>query len=275
MDVKSHLSDFLIQKREGAAPPRLDVRFEPSLPARILDSDEPHPECDDLPESAGAEGQTFVICYVNGRGVRSLRRITLLALKRTSEERILLHARCAETRDEMRFRADRIVYCMDVSGQVHEPPTVFLAEVFDLGPADVVLLESDIVGRPPALPQQDPACGVLRQQLRHDLILLTAMAESDGHISLTESDAILSYIRHRAEVLGIDLDDVRQQKMQGFVRRFRPTPHQISESIDEISSRPSKAQMEIMTVCAEVMLADGEVHAAEVQLLEQIRSQLS
>ena len=48
------------------------------------------------------------ISYVNGQAAESRRRITVHALKRTPEWRILLLARCAETREVMSFRADRI-----------------------------------------------------------------------------------------------------------------------------------------------------------------------
>ena len=274
MGLKSALSDFLFRKLEDQPPPRLDVGFEPALPSRILDADEPHPEGDDLPESSDAAGQTFVICYVNGQGVKSTRRITMRALKRTSELRILLLARCAETRKEMHFRADRIRYCMDINGAVYVPPATFLAEIFGLDPVDAGLLASEGCELPEKWPPADSVFSLLRQQLGHDITLMAAMAESDGQISVTEADAILAYVRRRADVFGIELDDARVQKVTGFLRRLRPTEDQVRASLDEISARPLHAQLALVAACDDVMQADGEIHVSEARLLEQIRTEL-
>lgn len=190
MGLKSHLSEFLLKKADAHYVPVLDVGFVPSLPSRILDSDEPHPESTPLPSSPDAEGQTFVICYVNAKAAQSTRRLTVHALKRTSEARVLLFARCAETREVMSFRADRIKYCMDVTGEIYEPPAMFLVGIFGLGPSDAELLAAETAGRGITWSPKDEACCVLRQQLRNELILLTAVADPDGRVSPVEPEAI-------------------------------------------------------------------------------------
>ncbi|MFN7163579.1 MAG: tellurite resistance TerB family protein [Hyphomonas sp.] len=275
MSLQSLLSEFLLRKADDQPAPVLDVRFEPVLPSRILDAGEPHPEGTLLEESPDAEGQSFVICYVNAEGVKSLRRITVWALKRTPESRILLHARCAETREMMSFRADRIKYCMDMNGDLFEPPAAFLAGIFGLDVPDALLLASTSMAPSGVWPPPDQAYCLLRHQLRNELTLLAAMAESDGQVSRTETDAITGYVRHRAELLGIELDDPRMQKLQGLVRRLRPTGDQIRAAIDEVASRSPKAQLEIVLACQDIMMADGQVHAEELGLLDQIRTELS
>lgn len=274
MSLKMQLSDFLFQKLEHQAPPVVDLGFEPSLPARILDIDEPHPDGEPLPQSPDAEGQTFVISYLNGQGAESRRRILVRALKRTSEDRILLVARCAETRKEMHFRADRIKHCVDMNGEVYDQPAVFLAEVFNLDPVDADLLAAEGFTQPFKWPLPDTVYSLLRQQLGHDLTLMAAMAESDGQISIIEADAIMAYVRRRSDRFGIELDEVRVRKVLGFVRRLRPTEDQIRESLDEIGERSPEAQLDILTACRDVMLADGEIHASEARLLDQICSGL-
>lgn len=274
MGLKFQLTEFLLKKAETQPGPVLDVGFEPSLPSRILDADEPHPLAETLPETADAAGQTFVICYVSAQAAESRRRITVHALKRTPESLILLLARCAETREVMTFRADRIRSCMDINGEVHEPPAVFLAEIFGLGPADAEHLAAQAAGRGIVWPPKDEGISVLRQQLRNELTLLTAMAESDGQVSLVESEAILAFINQRAEALGIHLDEARVQKLQAYIRRLRPTREQIAASVDAIGARPVQAQLELVNACADVMLADGEAHTKELGLLRQIQSEL-
>jgi uncharacterized tellurite resistance protein B-like protein len=270
MGLKTQLSDFLLQKLEHQAPPVVDSGFEPSLPSRILDIDEPHPDGEPLPQSKDAEGQTFVIAYVNGQGAESRRRILVRALKRTSDDRILLVARCTETRKEMHFRADRIKHCVDINGEVHDRPAAFLADVFNLDPVEAGLLAAEDFMPPVKLPPADTVYSLLRRQLGHDLTLMAAMAESDGQISMIEADAILHFVRRRSDLFGIDLDETRVRKLLGFLRRVRPTEDQIRESLNEIGERSPQAQLDVLTACRDVMLADGEIHASEARLLDQI-----
>lgn len=274
MGLSSKLTEFLLKKADEQPAPVLDVGFQPELPARILESDEPHPVGEALPEGIASEGQTFVICYVNSQGAKSTRRISMRALKRTADLRILLVARCAETQTMMGFQADRIRYCMDMNGQKYEPPALFLAEIFGLDPVDAGLLASEGTSNPLPWPPLDQTYGLLRQQLRHELVLLVAMSESDGQVSLAETEAITAYVRERAKILGIELDENRIRKLQGFIRRLRPTPDQIRASLDDVGGRTTKGQIEFLEACNEIMLADGEVHAAEMELLDQIRAEL-
>jgi len=274
MGLKSQLSEFLLKKAEAHHLPVLDIGFTSSFPSRILDADEPHPESTSLASSPDAEGQTFVICYVNAQAAQSTRRITMYALKRTPEARVLLFARCAETNEIMSFRADRIKYCMDITGEIYEPPAMFLVEIFGLGPSDAELLAAEAAGRGITWPPLDEAYCVLRQQLRNELTLLTAMAESDGQVSVIESEAILVYAHSRSELLGIHLDQARKHKLQGFIRRLRPTEEQIRAAIDEISGRSAKSQIEVVRACSEVMLADGLAHEEEIDLLKKIEADL-
>jgi tellurite resistance protein len=274
MGLSTRLTEFLLKKAEEQPSPVLDVGFQPELPTRILDSDEPHPLGEPVSEGFASEGQTFVICYVNSQGARSTRRISMRALKRTADLRILLVARCAETQKMMGFQADRIRYCMDVNGEKYEPPAGFLAEIFGLDPLDAKLLASEGTSNPLPWPPPDQTYGLLRQQLRHELVLLVAMSESDGQVSQSETEAIIAYVEERAKTLGIELEENRIRMLQGFIRRLRPTEDQIKASIEDVAARSSKAQVEILEACTEIMLADGEVHAAERALLEQIRADL-
>ena len=274
MGLSTRLSEFLLKKEDAQPAPVLDIRFEPELPDRILDADEPHELGEALTESSDAEGQCFVICYTNSKGVHSTRRITMRALKRTSEMQILLVARCAETRELMGFQANRIRYCMDINGDKYEPPYLFLAEIFGLAPADAQLLVSERPQRIDTWPPADEVFSQLRRQLRHELTLLVVMSECDGHVSQTESDAIIKHIRQRADVLGLPIGSARWPRLNAFIRRLRPTPEQIAASIEAIAAMPVSAQNDFLEACNEVMLADGAVHAEELALLEQIRSDL-
>lgn len=99
---------------------------------------------------------------------------------------------------------------------------------------------------------------------------MAAMAESDGRISMIESDAILNFVRRRSDLSGIDPDETWMRKLLGFVRRGRPTEDQIRGSLDEICERSPQAQLDLLTACRGMMLADGEIHAREASLPEQI-----
>ena len=268
--LKTQLSDVLLQKLAHQAPPVVDAGFEPSLPSRILDIDEPRPDGEPLPQSPDAEGQTFVIPYVNGQGAESRRRILVRALKLTSDNGILLLARCTETRKEMQFRADRIKHCVDINGEVQDQPAALLADVFNLDQVEAGLLAAEGFTPPAQLPPADTVYSLLRRHLGHDLTLMAAMAESDGQISMIEADDILNFVRRRSDLFGIDLDETRVPKLLGFARRVRPTEDQIRGSLDEICERSPQAQLDLLTACRDVMPADGDIHAREAWLLDQI-----
>ena len=119
-------------------------------------------------------------------------------------------------------------------------------------------------------PPADSVYSLLRRQPGHDLTLMAAMAESDGQISIIEADAILNFVRRRSDLFRIDLDETRVPKLLGFARRGRPTEDQIRGSLDEICERSPQAQLGLLTACRDVMLADGEIHASEAWLLDQI-----
>lgn len=197
MGLNSLLSAFRLRKAGAQPAPLPEVRFEPALPLRILDADEPHPESAVLAESLDAEGQSFVICYINPEGVKSVRRIKVRALKRTPESRILLHAHCAEALEMMGFRADRIKYCMGVNGDVFEPPAACLGGIFGLNVPDAMVLAPASAAPSGVWPLLDQAFSTLRQQLRHELTLRVAMAQWDGQVSVCETGAITSFARHR------------------------------------------------------------------------------
>ena len=57
---------------------------------------------------------------------------------------------------------------------------------------------------------------------------------------------------------------------QRFARRVRPTEDQTRGSLDEICVRSPQAQLDLLTACRDVMPADGDIHAREAWLLDQI-----
>jgi hypothetical protein len=248
----------------------LDVPFEPKLPAAD-DQDEPEAVPADPLISAYAEGQTFAICYTSADGSESTRRITVWSIKRNSAGHIVLFAKCAERNATRSFRIDRIRYCIDMNGEVFEPPDRFLAEAFGL--PETFSIASTYREPSPAQPTTS-AYKLARDASQNELVVLSAMSECDGYVAFPETNAILDFVRKRCTAIGLVLTPEDEKKIAGYVRRLRPSGEQLRNALDAIERLPIQAQIDLLGACQEVMFADGLLHDAEQALLDSIRADL-
>ena len=274
MSIASVFRAILADRSAQLATLVFDGPFKPSVPELDSDADEHETETNDTGLDYCAEGQSFGICYVNAQGVESVRRITVWSIKLSAERKLLLYAKCAETKCMKTFRADRIRYCVDVTGEVFEPPFEFLAQIFGLSAEDIELIEVARDQVDSKIRSPDNVYKSIKQQFKHELIVLSAMSVCDGRVAFSETVAIVEYARKQAVSLGLELDDNREKKLTGFIRRLRATEEQIGEALDYIGSMPPESQLALVVACNEVMHADGQVHDEEQYMLEKIRNEL-
>ena len=99
----------------------------PPRPAQLPDADDDATLATDdaerVPDPDGiAEGQTFMIEYMDSNGDVSTRRITVLEVVTNKRGDPSLKARCHERKALRRFRIDSILSCIDIDGEVHDLP---------------------------------------------------------------------------------------------------------------------------------------------------------
>jgi len=271
MNKWSPISRFLESKAKLGNEPKLDTPFSPAVPeeeAEYLD------EICNAGEDLHAEDQFFAICYVNAKGEESLRRIVVWGLKVSSSGYLILRSKCVEKKQNRDFRADRIKYCIDLDGVIYEPPSDFLAETFGLTPERIKTIGSFKAPARRSTSDRESDYSDIRNKLKNELIVMSAIAESDGNICFPEAVEIISYVRARARGLRLKFPTELEGKLEGHIRRLRPTSENVISALDEIAGLPIPKQIAFLEACHRVMMADGIVHEAELKLLEEVRQEL-
>jgi predicted DNA-binding transcriptional regulator YafY len=229
-------------------------------PINITEVDEP-----ELPtvESIGvAEGQSFMIEYVDSAGRPSSRRITVYGIDLGRGGIPLLTARCHERKATRQFRVDRIRCCIDFSGEVHDDVAGFLEENFGMA--------LHVARRQPSSESKDRWRDVLAL-IRDDAVLLAAMSQSDGSIHNAEVAAASAYLMKVAEsATGTMLSDQEGEAIASHFRRLRPTGDAINRALEGISRQPAEKVRKLLLAAVSVLDADGQRHPAELELLNAI-----
>lgn len=273
MSILNHLLPMLKVKLASENSPIMEKPFQPKLPSELDDED----ACSDLietkDEDLNAEGQSFAICYENARGIVSERRITVWGLERTIDDKLLMRARCAETKKIKSFRADRVKYCIDLNGEVFEPADEFLAEIFGLSHSQAALIKPDDSNQT-SNTKTDPNYLKSKRVFRSQLILMSAMAESDGKIDACEASVAIKFVDSWANNIDISMNESSIEKLERYFKRIRPDEEMIVSALEAIAGMPIPSQIQFISACAEVMRADGYEHEAELLLLQDIREQL-
>lgn len=224
---------------------------------------------DDEPDHDGevlgyAEGQTFMIEYRDAKGATSRRRITVFDIISGSAGIPALRARCHERKATRQFRVDRIVCCIDYSGEIHDDVASFLHENFGMGSASASAREDD------ATASMWPR---VLEVIRDDAILLSAMAKADGSFSDAELHTIVDYLSGRVERSVKFLTPREVEAIRAYVRRLRPGAESLSRSVNNIIQQGSSRIEEILRAKVRVMDADGRRHPQEVELLNRIANE--
>lgn len=252
-----------IQQRNSAAP-------LPSAPRAVLLG-----KTDDVPEAptgtGRAEGQSFMIEYRSETGEATARRITVFSIQEDTNGIPVLIARCHECNAERAFRADRVKCCIDYDGEVHENVPEFLNETFGitLDPAKFIVTE-DPVSMAPAPSDWELA----RSYLRPHAEILAALSLSDGTMSKAEVNVAVCHCNHIAGSGGFSTA-ADQDKLISYIKRLRPTPATLQNSIEQLSEAPPHEITELLISAVELIDIDGDRDPAEVELVNQLSQELA
>ncbi|NKB55505.1 MAG: hypothetical protein GKS00_04125 [Alphaproteobacteria bacterium] len=178
-----------------------------------IHSDEEHNDAPDI------VGQAFGIEYLSASNERSLRLISIRSVKSAADGSSQLCAYCHLRKAYRVFNLDRVQSVFDDDGVVIAPQEFFA--------------EFNLQENPKTNDFEPPADDkIIRQQLRHELRVLTALARSDGRLDDTECETILQYAVREAERSDIFPDDDTVMHLEKYIRRLYPTPDSISKSLD-------------------------------------------
>lgn len=243
-----HLLEVRVADRPAPAPVR-----EVVLPS--VDDDETETEF-----LGDAEGQSFMIEYVDSAGRPSTRRITVYGLSKGKGGIPTLYAKCFERQAMRSFRVDRIRCCIDYSGEIHENVPLFLSDAFGMPIAiagrtvrrDVDARWDDIIGL-----------------VRSDAVLLSAISRADSQLHELEIAAAARYLAQEIERTKDILTDAEINSLSGYFRRLRPTENSLRRAFNEIARQEEGKITRLLRAAVDVLDADGLRHPAEIDLIDQ------
>ncbi|MFG1345934.1 WYL domain-containing protein [Xanthobacter autotrophicus DSM 431] len=259
MNAIMSLKTFLMDRVELFGTPLYAHAGRVSVPA-----DDPH---DDLAAGHGedhdpAEGQSFVIDYVDHVGNESHRRISVWAVQRNVEGVPILIAKCHERQATRSFRVDRILSVTDLDGARREPLSRFFYETFGfLWPKDAILV--------PEMEADDQRWDQIRTVIRRaGVVLLAALARADREVGAAEVEEIVFYCERACAAEGIDLTGAERERLSGWVARLRPTRETVEGALDTLFETGTEAIATLLRAGMRVVSADGVVNEREAEMLD-------
>lgn len=245
---------------------RVRSRRAPTAPiATVLPVEDDQHEADPTAELGYAEGQSFIIEYVDSRQNLSLRRITVWGLRTGVGGVPLLVAQCHERQAERTFRVDRIQACMDYDGVVHTDVSAYLSDVFGMAPA--------LVRRQTDQADFDLWNGI-RTAIRTDAVVLAALSHSDGLMHPSEVDVAVSHCERASAKKKLYVTEATLASLNAYVRRLHPTVRDVQRATEGLYSATPDEILALLTSAVALIDADRVRHPAELRLINEFAKDL-
>lgn len=240
---------------------QVENRPLPSAPVAITLPDEDDQLVEIASEKLGyAEGQSFAIEYMDSRGRKSTRRITVWGVAAGSAGVPSLIAFCHERNAQRQFRVDRIHCFIDYDGEVFSDVPMFLTENFGM---DLNLASSR------GDDATDRWSGILKA-VRHEAVLLSALSRSDGKTVAEEVELATDYLSRLAEMNGLMLSEGEILSIYRYANRLRPTEKALSNALQHLSNLADRHLQRLLLTAVALIDADGARHPAEISLVNEI-----
>lgn len=225
--------------------------------------------------------------YSDATGKLSRRAITMLSLKHEGDA-AQIYALCHMRKAQRCFRCDRIINVITTDGEVIEGPT-FLRDILCIDftapepkPKKVAAkpVAADIVPEEPKTPpakrgrKPGPARNI-RDALMPHLAVLVTCAKSDGQFHTAEMDQIAIYAEteaihlKRSGALDCDLTIEMADNLMKALGTMRPQARTLERNILAVLALPDDARARFKKALDRVIMADGQIHAAEAQFLRE------
>lgn len=263
------LADFVsrLANRNSAAP-------VPHPPVEIMLAEQDE---EDLlaGHAGGAEGQSFVIEYVDSQGATSTRRVTVWALGEGAGGIPVLDGFCHERKAERRFRVDRIKACIDYDGTVHSDVPAFLADTFGMDLARARAIAGTVVGA--AMADDGDAESDwprIRALIKPHATLLSALSISDGAMSDREIAIAVEHCATLSEISDDDFAAAHIPKIQAYIRRLRPTQDSLLAACHEIAKSGPAEITDLLIAALALIDVDGVRDPEEIAMIDKLSMEL-
>lgn len=209
-----------------------------------------------------AEGQSFVLHYRDVDGNPSIRAVSVWSIRHTDSGVPVLVAKCHLRQATRYFRVDRIDAVTDFDGVLIEPISEFLSDTFGIiwPPSDAERAAAN---------EFQARWTRLRTVCRENGgVLLTAVGLADGELVPDEVGAILDFVSRCCARSKLEFGVKEDDRLRLYIRRLRPTTELIDRALDRMTQAEPAAIIETLSACARVMEADGNIHPAEIKMLD-------
>lgn len=244
---------------------RIEARHVPDHPTRISLPREDSNEAHDSGVLGYAEGQSFIIEYVDAAGEESSRRITVWAVQASTSGVPSLVAHCHERNAQRHFRIDRIQACIDYSGEVHRDVPAFLAESFGMS----IQMASRTIS-----PEQEELWNKTRAAIRPSAIILVALSNSDGAIHPKEIEVALGECEREAARAKLYFTETSLRSAERYLSRLYPQVRDVENATATLLQKDPQGITSLLSAAVRLIDADGRRHHAEVQMLNDLSLEL-
>lgn len=267
---------------EGELPPILLDFKHPAQPEAAPPKQKPKRD-----KGEPLENLYCVIEYSDATGKLTRRAITMMRLKNEGDA-TQIYALCHMRQALRCFRCDRITHVITADGEVIDGPT-FLRDILCIDfiapepkpkKAAAKPLAADIAPEEPKAPpakrgrKPSPARDI-RDALMPHLAVLVTCAKSDGQFHAAEMDQIAIYAEteaihlKRSGALDCDLTVEMADNLMKALGTMRPQARTLERHILAVLALPDDARARFKRALDRVIMADGQIHAAEAQFLRE------
>lgn len=244
---------FSRRAAETNAAPAGPEGFSPLLPE--ADDTEISPAEASSPEIEEVIGRALMIEYVDSRGARSKRRITVHGCRPQAGDALIL-AYCHERRAARHFKASRMRSVVDLAtGEIFDDAALIVTN-FGLLAADAA---SELKGPTKAL----------FDKYRPGINILLFLARCDSEHP-SETQVILNYLDY-----GADNPDTDWEAVERLIGRLTVDEAAFESSIARLLDRSPDELERVGRFAATLIAADGAVSEAEVTFGEELSAALS
>lgn len=197
--------------------------------------------------------KALFISYVDAKGVKSERRISVNKLRQANNGNFIVAAYCFEREALRSFRVDRIVEMVDLStGEVFERQQIKEELFSHFIPLVNPTVEDRIIG-----------------MCKDEIMILAFLARCDGHYHSTEEEVLVSFVSDKC--FEEDFNDV---KIRRLIKNLCPEKKECFAAVDRISQR-EKEKRRLAKYAVRLIEADGIITGQEHSFVLEINNSIS
>lgn len=147
------------------------------------------------------------------------------------------------------FRIDRIIEIADFTSGELIAPEVFFEHI--------------------GLYETEPATLAFMKEVRLGLIVLMAIARSDGRLYSEEIEVALRWADHLADIRGIDMDDATLRRVDLLARNCRPDVETARMAFVAVGASGEESRL-LARYVRQMIDADGIVASEEIEMIEAL-----